>query len=622
MAKQPERSEKRLHRKVVDKEGSPPKSEQFYRHLIEQAPGVIWRWRTVPPEGFDYVSPAASALLGSVERFIDAENEALNAEDRGISEAFKSSGVDEGVLMTRLSREDGSVVWVECTMTVERDDAGAIVAIEGLTRDITERLQSLDEVEADRNEFLGALARELRNPAAALKGAVALTAQAGESVDASGTGEFIRIADEQADCLLTLANNLLETTDVEKASFSLKTAPLNISNVLEEAESIFHRSGFPNELQVEVPEFVLPVLADKPRLLRVLTHLLANAAKFSTASAPIVLSVEYGDLFATVHIKWQGHGVPEARLHSLLYRSSESKRSGNGPLHFGLAISRKIVEAHGGRIWASSEGEGSTFSFSIPVAQQQPESRAMMRTLLGGKGPSSVIRRGSRTTIMGVDDDPQTLKLVRTFIEEAGYRFVAATGPAQALKLVQEEEPALVLLDIRLPGSNGFELLQRIRKVSDSPVIFLSVSTQQDDIVRGLQLGGDDYIFKPFSPPELLARIESVLRRRPEPRAADEVVIVDGLEVDLAKRMVTRDGKEVSLSATEYKLLHELALHAGLVLTHRQILHRVWGPEYESEVEIVRAFIRNLRQKLGDNARHPRYIITHPGIGYRLVKPN
>ena len=404
----------------------------------------------------------------------------------------------------------------------------------------------------------------------------------------------------------------------------MKTAPLNVQKMIEEVESIFHREGFPNELQIEVPEDMPAVLADKPKLIQVLTHLLANAAKFSPASAPITLSAEYDDLFATLRVQDQGRGIRKAKLHSLFLRPSESQQAPDyGPLHFGLAIAKKILEAHGGRIWADSEGEerGTTFSFTIPVAQQELERTTNAQKLLGNKRPSLVVRRGPRTSIMGVDDDPQVLRLLKALMEDAGYRFVGASDATQAVKLAQEEEPELILLDVRLPGASGFDVLELLREVSDSPVIFLSVSTQEDDIIHGLQLGADDYVSKPFSPPELLARIESALRRRPEPHAKDRAVSIDGLTVNFAERRVTVDGRDVQLSATEYKLLRELIAHAGLVLTNSQILQRVWGPNYEGEVALVRTFIRNLRQKLGDDALHPRYIVTHPGIGYRMAKP-
>ena len=172
---------------VADEERALTESEERYRRLVEQAPDVIWHWRAAPPDGFDYVSPVAASLLGSVERFMNVRYGAIHPDDQETFldqlESFNGEGIDEGVLTLRLLREDGAVVWAETTLRRERDDEGAIVAIEGVTRDITDRVRSLNERETIRNEFLGALARELRNPIAALKGAVALTEQAGEELE-------------------------------------------------------------------------------------------------------------------------------------------------------------------------------------------------------------------------------------------------------------------------------------------------------------------------------------------------------------------------------------------------------------------------------------------------------
>ena len=190
------------------------------------------------------------------------------------------------------------------------------------------------------------------------------------------------------------------------------------------------------------------------------------------------------------------------------------------------------------------------------------------------------------------------------------------------MKLVEMEEPDIILLDLRLPGVSGLDLLQRIREFSDVPIIFLTASSRDEDTVSALKLGADDYVTKPFSPSELLARIEAALRRRALPGMAERrpSFVVDGLEINFAERRVTLRGQEVSLSATEYKLIYELATHAGQVLTYDQILQRVWGEEYHGETEIVRSFVRNLRRKLGDDAKNPRYILTERQTGYRMAK--
>ena len=234
-----------------------------------------------------------------------------------------------------------------------------------------------------------------------------------------------------------------------------------------------------------------------------------------------------------------------------------------------------------------------------------------------------ISRPGERTRILAVDDEPRVLRYVQRTLEEAGYRPIVTHDPEEAVRLVDSEEPDLVLMDMHLPGTDGFELLRRVREISGVPVMFLTAHSDSDTAARALRAGADDYVTKPFAPTELIARIEASLRRRvladqTEVRAP---YVLNDLEIDFADRRVTVAKTQVMLSATEYKLLLELASHAGRVLTHDQILHNVWGAEYSGENELVRSFIRNLRRKLGDDARNPRYILTEPQVGYRMARP-
>ena len=188
---------------------------------------------------------------------------------------------------------------------------------------------------------------------------------------------------------------------------------------------------------------------------------------------------------------------------------------------------------------------------------------------------------------------------------------------------METDQPHLVLLDLMLPGTSGFELMGRIREVSEVPIIFASAIDQEENVVNALALGADDYVIKPFSSTELLARVASSLRKR---RAAGtamprEPYQLGDLTIDYAGRSVAVSGRPVRLSATEYKLLLELSVNPGRVMTRDQILQRVWGPHYAGDSQLHRAVVKNLRQKLGDDANDPKFIFTEPRIGYTMAKP-
>ena len=324
-------------------------------------------------------------------------------------------------------------------------------------------------------------------------------------------------------------------------------------------------------------------------------------------------------LHAAISVTDEGRGVASEQLARLFKKFSriddggrERQVAGEG---LGLAICKGIVEAHGGRIWAESDGEerGTRITFTIPEAAEAVR-EAASDTLAAA--PSD------RSRILAVDDEPQVLWLLRNILSDQGYKLFGTSNPDEMMRLVEMEQPHLVLLDLMLPGTSGFELMGRIREMSKAPVIFLSANDQEDNVVRALAMGADDYIIKPFSSTELLARVASSLRKR---RAAGTTMPrqpyrLEDLTIDYAARSVTVSGRPVQLSATEYKLLFELSISAGRVLTRDQILQRVWGAEYSGDGELLRAVVKNLRRKLGDDANEPRYIFTEPRVGYRMPK--
>jgi DNA-binding response OmpR family regulator len=224
--------------------------------------------------------------------------------------------------------------------------------------------------------------------------------------------------------------------------------------------------------------------------------------------------------------------------------------------------------------------------------------------------------------ILIVDDEPRMVQMISLNLKLEGFNSIGASDGYQALEKVTKEMPDLVLLDIMMPDMDGFETLKKIREISSVPVIFLSVKGEEHDRVRGLDLGADDYITKPFSPRELVSRIKAVLRRtEPEkPDRKSEIVVDKDLKINFDQRKVLVRGKEIKLRATEYRLLYQLVSNSGKLMTHETLLARVWGPEYRDEDQYVRLYITYLRQKIEKDPKNPQYILSERGLGYRFVQ--
>jgi len=226
--------------------------------------------------------------------------------------------------------------------------------------------------------------------------------------------------------------------------------------------------------------------------------------------------------------------------------------------------------------------------------------------------------------ILVVDDEPKLVRLVREVLTATGFDVMSTGSGENAVEMAALERPDLIVLDIVLSGAmDGYEVTRRVREFSDVPIIMLTAKAREADLLRGFDSGADDYLTKPFSSKELLARVRAVLKRaRREPLAPVESEIVCGeLKIDLARRHVTAAGKQVQLTPTEYNLLHELASHRNQVILHEQLLTAVWGTEYRDDLDYLRAYIRYLRQKLESDPANPKLIVTSQGVGYMLVCP-
>jgi two-component system KDP operon response regulator KdpE len=224
----------------------------------------------------------------------------------------------------------------------------------------------------------------------------------------------------------------------------------------------------------------------------------------------------------------------------------------------------------------------------------------------------------SKPVILVVDDEPQILRVMRASLPARGYEVRTAPGGEEALDEIRKEVPDLIILDLVMPKMSGLDVCRRVREFSPVPIIVLSAKGSEADKIAALDLGADDYVTKPFSLDELLARIRAVLRRSPAADANEAVLKAGDLTIDVDERRVTVAGAEVKLTPKEFDVLRYIVRNAGKVVTHRALLQAVWGSESSEQTEYLRVFINQLRRKIEPDPQHPRYILTEPWVGYRF----
>ncbi|MDE2827902.1 MAG: response regulator [Bacteroidota bacterium] len=520
--------------------------------------------------------------------------------------------IDDAVTMRTeevvLSVPDGRRTTMLINATPIHSAAGAVESMIVTMQD----LAPVQELNRLRAEFLGMVSHELRAPLAAIKGSAATVLGSSRVLDRTEMQQFFRIIEMQADRMDNLISDLLDAGRIDSGTLSVDSRPVQVSELVEQARTTFLSGGRRQTIRINLPLDLPRVMADKQRIIQVLNNLYSNASVYAPESSVIHVGVVREGAHVAISVTDEGRGVSPEQLPYLFqkYTGGGERPRGFG---LGLAICKGLVEAHGGRIRAENAepGLGTRFTFTIPVVEEAGD---------GGMEVSTHRQRGAdrrKPLVLVVDDDPQFLGHVRTTLTDADFRVLTTGDPNEVPDLIDAHDPHLVLLDLLLPKMDGIELMQKFPSLADRPVIFLSAYGRDETVARALEMGAVDYIVKPFSPTELVARIQTALRKSD---MFPETFQSGALVINYEERRVTVNDVPVELTATEYNLLRLLSTNAGRVVTYETLLRSVWRLDSGKDRRRVRAFVKKLRDKLGDDADNPTYIFTEPRVGYRIPK--
>ena len=591
-----------------------------------------------PAEQVAYFNPSAERLLGITNNellgqpIFDVRKQLVSLAANPESAQAELDRIwhqPEQECSTDLPLADAAVRWLRVHCFPVRDDPGHLLGRGVLLDDITLERSSMQT----RSETLARAAHELKTPLAIIKGCATTLLGNSTRWDASLLTEMLQMIDTQADRLHDILNTLLDVWKLDAGVQYLRPSDVHLSKLLEQLVERWRASAPRQQFVLGVPAEDIVVQCDAPRIEQAINHLLNNAVTYSPAGGIIKIQLETNNIEVRLSISDQGAGIaPEYldRIFDRFYRipAGEDRSSGSG---LGLAVVRATIEAHGGKIWADSPGpgQGATFYCTLPFAPPQQSLHQPQWATATASGSLAVprttgpLRQNQRSKVVVVENDARITRYIRAHLEEQQFRVQIVSHGLQFLRQLDLEEPDVIILATRLADMNGKELLQRVREFSCVPVMMLCDECDEHERVRLLDAGADDLVVKPFSVIELLARLRALLRRSaiPAGQSSSEVVFRTGeLTLDYAQHQVNMQGRPVQLSRTEYKLLYTLAQNAGRVMTHELLLERVWGAEYDREVDFIWVYISRLRKKIEADPRHPRYILTVPDVGYKLAK--
>ncbi len=608
--------------------------------------------------------PTAAARLAQTLELNSAaiEMDTVEADDRTVVFPLREGTRRLGTLVVGADTSEASLRRLQERIVPSLEALlSAALEREGLLGGVVETA-ALRRADTVKTALLRAVSHDLRSPLTAISAAGA--AVASPSLSPQEREEMAAVIQEEARRLSRLVDNLLDLSRLEAGAAEPRLEWVSLEEMIRAA--IAELAAAPEAFSLSIDRDLPLVRLDAAQMERAFVNVFENARRHSgghpvSVRARMVRSLAGarrersgdgdGDEPAgaarargdrvIVRVVDRGPGIPPAQLERVFepfYRAGApgGEHRGSG---LGLAIARGFAEANSATLHVESlPGQGATFVFEFPLERSGDGRRgrfARRGRLRGRAARAGRSRRGRRAGCMNdvpeppssgkpprvlvVDDEPQIVRALKVVLREAGFEAVPAETASEALDLAAVRPPEAAIVDLVLPDRDGVEVTRVLREWSEMPILVLSAVGEEEQKVRALEAGADDYITKPFGTRELVARLQAALRRAGVGES-EPTIEVDGLEIDLAAHVVRRDGEPIHLTPIEFDLLRTLARNRGRLMTHRRLLEEVWGPQYVEDIQPLRTHIARLRAKIEPDERGtPRYIVTDPGIGYRFA---
>jgi PAS domain S-box-containing protein len=479
------------------------KSEERFRSLAENVPSVLMRYDRdlrivyLSPQAEDVIGIPIVKLIGKTNRKVGMPEETCRLWEDAIKKVFVAGR--ETSLECDFPAEGGKRIFY-LKLAPELGADGTTEHVLGIATEITELKRAEEQLERLRSEFFGVISHELKTPLTAIKGSASMALSPHNFPVEEEARELFEVINEQSDRLTDLVNNLLDMTRIEAGTFSVDRREVDLAEVITDAVRTFERAGFEHRIDMRVVKELPRVEADRRRVVQVFTNLLTNAAKFSASHLPIAISAKESGDWVVVSVRDRGAGISPEKLPLLFKKFSQSPQVSGKGTGLGLWISESIIAAHGGRIWVESAGpnKGATFSFTLPkLGVLEPRDAQAVASL----------------RVLAADDEPSILRFVERFLTIAGHRVVTTTDPFLVRDLVETGTPDVLVLDMKMPGKSGIEILREIREFSQVPVVVITATDNEKEVMEARRYSGVSWLPKPFAPEELLEHVQAAARQ-------------------------------------------------------------------------------------------------------------